>query len=301
MRGPWSAIHLITVAPGSPPRRRSRKSSRSCSKSRDRPAVSSRSHWSRAWKCLAAAVRPIEPQRLAELRISAGQRELVDLELAAEHGEADAAVHLEQFGDPVDEAARRARRRRTAGAAPAPRPWAPAAADRRAPRRACRCRASAARRSRPASGWARCRAADRRCGAGALREACSNKASRTSSGTAAFSMSAHSRPMSNSRSAAMKQAATWPKAAPPSSIRVKGATMPSRLTMRLATLVAMISFFRRWPRIAFLCFFCIAGGKAASSSASSVGSLVKPAFSIAACSRIFAVESRTASSGRVRP
>ena len=107
--------------------------------------------------------------------------------------------------------------------------------------------------------------------------------------------------MRNRRSAARKAAAAWPKAAPSSSVSAKGAMMPSRLTKRLATLVAMISFFRRWARIASPCRSRIAAGKAGSSSGTSVGSSVNFAISIAACSRILEVESRTASSGRVRP
>src|SRR5436190_1412202 len=54
IRGPWLATHLSTTPLGSSDLRRSRNSSRSCSKSRARPAVSSRSHWSRASKWLAA-------------------------------------------------------------------------------------------------------------------------------------------------------------------------------------------------------------------------------------------------------
>ena len=77
--------------------------------------------------------------------------------------------------------------------------------------------------------------------------------------------------MSNKRSAATKAAAAWPKEAPSSSVSAKGAMMPSRLTMRLAILVAMISHFSRWARSASRCRSCIAGGKAASNSGTRVG------------------------------
>ena len=92
MRGPCSATHLSTAALGSSPLRRSRNSRRSCSKSRARPAVSSRSHWSRAWKWLAAFCAQSRPERLAELGVGAGQLDLVDAELLAEHGEPDAPL-----------------------------------------------------------------------------------------------------------------------------------------------------------------------------------------------------------------
>ena len=78
---------------------------------------------------------------------------------------------------------------------------------------------------------------------------------------------AHSSFMPNSRSAAMKAAAAWPNAAPSSSVSAKGAVMPSRLTKRLATLVAMISRRRRCWSKASRWRSVICGGKAASSSA----------------------------------
>ena len=149
---------------------------------------------------------------------------------------------------------------------------------------------------------ARCSAAGRRCGAGAPVEACSNRASRTSSGTSAVSISAQSASIRNSRSAARKAAAAWPKAAPSSSVSEKGATMPSRLTKRLATLVAMISLLQPVGEdgVAVPLLHRLGEG-AAAARATSVGSSVKFAASIAACSRILAVDSSTASSGRVRP
>ena len=77
--------------------------------------------------------------------------------------------------------------------------------------------------------------------------------------------------------------------------------MPSRLTKRLAILVAMISRRSRCARIASPCRSCMICGKASHNSCVSVGSSASEPASIAACSAIFAVDSRTASSGRVRP
>ena len=108
MRGPWSATQASTTAAGSPLLRRSRNSSRNCSKSRARPAVSSRSHWSRAWKRLAAFCAQSSPRASPKLGVGAGQLDLVDADLAAQCGEADRAVQLEQAHDLGGDLARRA-------------------------------------------------------------------------------------------------------------------------------------------------------------------------------------------------
>ena len=88
----------------------------------------------------------------------------------------------------------------------------------------------------------------------------------------------------------------------PSSSVMSNATLgPSRLTMRLAILVATIWWRRRWARIASPCLACIALGKAAISSASIVGSSASVSSSAADWSVSLAIDSTTASSGRVSP
>jgi hypothetical protein len=59
---------------------------------------------------LAAFCAQSRPSAFAEPCIGAGQHDLLDAELLAEHGQADAAVELEQAHDPVGQVARRADR-----------------------------------------------------------------------------------------------------------------------------------------------------------------------------------------------
>ena len=125
---------------------------------------------------------------------------------------------------------------------------------------------------------------------------------RTVSGISASSMRCHSLGRPRRCSATRNAATTWPSDAPSSSDRSSGMLGPSRLTMRLATLVARISCRRRCARMASACAFCIGFGKAANNCGSSkriVGQL--QLFSIASCSAIFDIDRTTASSGRVRP
>ena len=81
--------------------------------------------------------------------------------------------------------------------------------------------------------------------------------------SAAVSISAHRASRSNSRSATTNIAAMSDSASPSSSASSNGWSTPSRLTMRLASLVATISPRSRCWSIALANFLRIAGGKAA--------------------------------------
>jgi threonyl-tRNA synthetase len=80
-----------------------------------------------------------------------------------------------------------------------------------------------------------------------------------------------------------------------------GAPGPSRLTRRLATLVAMIWSRRRCARIAPACALRIGFGKASNNCGSTTLSCDKLRRSAASCSISLEIDSTTASSGRVRP
>eukprot|EP01136_Pigoraptor_vietnamica_P013212 Opistho-1_new@53988 len=129
----------------------------------------------------------------------------------------------------------------------------------------------------------------------------SSSARRACSLIAAVSIASQMPGRPNSRSATTNIAAMSRSEAPSSSASSNGWSTPSRLTMRLASLVATISPRRRCSSIGFLNFFCIAGGKAAIRSGSSSGSRPRSPSSIASCNDSLEVASSTASSGRVRP
>ena len=124
---------------------------------------------------------------------------------------------------------------------------------------------------------------------------------RAASGILAASISAHVVGRSNKRSAMAKASATTVIEQPSSSASSNGCSIPMRLIIRLASFVAIICGRSRWVRIACLCAFAIGAGNAASSSLSIAGSAANGPSSAASCAASFAVDSRIASSGRVRP
>ena len=209
-------------------------------------------------------------------------------ELLAEHGEADRAVQLEQADDPVGDrrSARPARRARRAGCRPRPR----ASGRSRSSTIAFElgeARARAARPARPASCPARCtRSRSAMCSWSAGRGLVEQREAHLLGHVGRRRARPRARPCRTAARRRGRRRRPGRTTAPSSSVSAKGATMPSRLTKRLATLVAMISLAQpvaRGSRRA--CRSCIAlreGGAAARGS--SVGSSVELAASIAACS-----------------
>ena len=214
-------------------------------------------------------LRPVEAERLAELGVGAGQLDLVDADLAAQG---------RRGRSPPFSSNRRTIRRAISRGAPssssllaqaaglgrAPR----SEADRRPSRRAWRGPAAAGRPARPAS----CRG----CGDAEQSAMCScsprrglveqlqpdllgNVGRRRARPTA--------RPCRTAARRRGRRRRPGRSDAPSSSVSEKGAMMPSRLTKRLATLVAMISLRSRWreDRVAHA-RFCICCGKAANNS-----------------------------------
>jgi hypothetical protein len=93
----------------------------------------------------------------------------------------------------------------------------------------------------------------------------------------------------------------WASVAPSSSTSSNGWISPSRLTMRLASLVAMISRRSRWPRISRLNLRASVRGRRPAARRPGPDRRAVPRLRAPSCKASFALDSSTASSGRVSP
>ncbi len=95
---------------------------RSCSKSRDRPAASSRSHC-RGDESRHLLLRPVEAEHFAQAGIGARNRQFVQLLASAHRGDAENAVQLVEPHQPVDDVLAGAQRFQPGPAGRSPRPY----------------------------------------------------------------------------------------------------------------------------------------------------------------------------------